>query len=133
DFDRVELSNLNRQILYDESDIGNFKTDIAKHKMRKFSPNANFEFINKKISASHDIEKYIQGRDVLISVVDQPRESIVDWVNAACIKQNIPFLCGAFDWKWALYYSVIPGQTGCIECWKTTARKSDLLFYDFLK
>lgn len=133
DFDKVELSNLNRQILYNETDIGNFKINVAKNRMSQFAPNANIQFINKKISCSDDIEQLVQGQDIVISVVDQPRESIIDWVNAACIKQKVPFICGAFDWKWALCYSVMPGKTGCIECWKTNAKKSNLLFYELIQ
>ena len=131
DFDMVELSNLNRQILYNETDISSLKTTIAKNRMEQFAPNATIQFINKRISCSEDIEQFIQNQDIVISVVDQPRETIIDWVNTACIKHKIPFICGAFDWKWALCYSVMPGETGCIECWKTNARKANLLFHDF--
>src|SRR3990167_191579 len=133
DFDKVELSNLNRQILYNETDIGRFKTDVAENKMKQFAPNANIKFINKKISCSDDIEKNIRDQDIVISVVDQPRKTIIDWVNAACIKQKVTFICVAFDWKWALCYSVMPGKTGCIECWKANARKSNFLFHDFIQ
>lgn len=133
DFDTVELSNLNRQILYNETDIGILKTEVAKKRMSQFSPNAKIQFLNKKILSSEDIEQIIKGQDILISVVDQPRESIIDWVNKACTKEKIPFICGAFDWKWALCYSVMPGKTGCIECWKTDARKSNLLFHELIQ
>jgi len=95
--------------------------DVAKNKILQFLPNANTGFINKK------------GQDILISVVDQPRESIIDWVNEACIKEKIPLICGALDWKWALYYSIIPGKTGCIECWKINAKKSNLLFHELIR
>lgn len=134
DFDTVELSNLNRQILYNETDIGNLKTDVAKKRIQAFSPNTKTSFINKKISSSDDIAPIIKEHDIVISVVDQPRETIIDWVNKACIKEKIPFICGAFDWKWALCYSVMPGKTGCIECWKTSAKqKSNLLFHELIQ
>lgn len=55
DYDKVELSNLNRQILYYESDIGKEKTVAAKEKMQLFAPRANIHFINKKISSFEDI------------------------------------------------------------------------------
>lgn len=133
DFDKIELSNLNRQILYNESDIGHLKTEIAKKKILQFLPQANIEFYNKKISCANDIEDIISGQDVVISVLDQPREKIIDWLNEACIKQNVPFICGAFDSKCAVYYSVIPKKSGCIECWKNNARKSGFLFQDMIQ
>lgn len=133
DFDRVELSNLNRQILYNESDIGHLKTEVAKNRILQFSPHANIEFFNKKISCVEDIEQIISRQDIVISVLDQPREKIIDWLNEACVRCNIPFICGAFDSKCAVYYSVIPGKTGCIECWKTSAKKSGFLFHDMIQ
>ncbi len=133
DFDKVELSNLNRQILYNESDIGHFKTDIAKNRILQFCPNANIQFINKKIISHEALGEIISGQDIVISVIDQPREHIIDWVNISCVKHNIPFICGAFDWKWALYYSVMPRKTGCIECWKNSARKSKILFQELMQ
>lgn len=133
DFDKIELSNLNRQILYNESDIGLLKTEVAKNRILQFLPQANIEFFNKKISSVEDIEFIISGQDIVISVLDQPREKIIDWLNEACTKQNIPFICGAFDSKCAIYYSVVPGKTGCIECWKTSAKRSGSLFQEIIQ
>jgi molybdopterin-synthase adenylyltransferase len=133
DFDRIDLSNLNRQILYNESDIGKLKVEVAKERILKFLPQANLEFHNKKLSSAKDIEKIIKGSDIVISVLDQPRDKIIDWLNLACVKLNIPFMCGAFDSKSAVYYSVLPGKTGCIECWKITARKTKPLFQEIIQ
>lgn len=133
DFDKIELANLNRQILYNEADIGKLKSEVAKSRILEFLPHANIEIFNKKISSSEDIQDIISGQDFVISVLDQPREKIIDWVNAACVKQKIPFICGAFDSKCAVYHSVVPGETGCIECWKTNAKQSGFLFQDILK
>ncbi len=133
DFDRIELSNLNRQILYNDSDIGRLKSEVAKEKILQFLPKANIKSINQKICSSDDIKNLIKGQDIVISVIDQPREKIIGWVNQACVEINIPFICGAFDWKWALLYSVIPGKTGCIECWKSSSRNSTNLFCDILE
>lgn len=133
DFDKVELSNLNRQILYNESDIGQLKVEVARNRILQFLPSANIEFFNKKISCVEDIENIISGQDIVISVLDQPRDKIIDWLNQACVKHHLPFICGAFDSKCAVYYSVIPGQSGCIECWKTHAKKSGLLFQDVIQ
>lgn len=132
DFDKVELSNLNRQILYNESDVGKLKTRVAKKRLLQFSPHANIKIFNEKISCIENIERMVDGQDIVISAADQPRDKIIDWVNAACIKKNVPFLCGALDSKWAIYYTVIPGKTGCIECWKTKAKKTGLIFQDVM-
>lgn len=131
DFDRIELSNLNRQILYNDSDIGKSKADVAKEKIVAFYPDAKIEAISTKINSSEDIEKLIEGRDFVINAADQPRGKIIDWLNAACVKQALPFICGALDFKYAICYSVLPGKTGCIECWKSSARESNPVFQDY--
>jgi len=133
DFDEVELSNLNRQIIYNESDIGQLKSVAAKNRILQFIPDANVEVINKKISCGMEIEELISGQDIVISAIDQPREKIMDWFNVACVKQNIPFLCGALDSRLAIYYTIIPGQTGCIECWKASASKSNFMFQNLIQ
>lgn len=133
DYDRVELSNLNRQIIYCESDVGRYKTEAAKEKILSLLPAANVEVINHKIKSSAEIKSMIDGQDFVISAIDYPRESILDWVNQACVSADVPFICGALDSSSAVYYTIIPGKTGCIECWKSSARKSNLVFQDVMK
>ena len=133
DFDKVELSNLNRQIIYNESDLGQLKSEAAKNRISQFTSHINIEFINKKISCSEDIAEIVVGQDIVISAIDFPREKIMDWVNEACIKQNVPFLCGSLDSRLVTYYTIIPGKTGCIECWKASADKSTFLFQDLIQ
>lgn len=133
DFDLVDLSNLNRQIIYYESDVGKLKSEIAKQRISKFSETAKIEFINKKICCCDDIEEIISGQDFVISAIDQPRDQIMDWFNNACVKQAVPFLCGALDSRIGICYTIIPGKTGCIECWKTSARSSALMFQKFIQ
>lgn len=133
DCDEVELSNLNRQIIYSESDIGQLKSIAAKNRISQFLPQAKTEFINKEITCIKDIEEIIADQDIVISAIDQPREAVMDWINVACVKYNVPFLCGALDSKLAICYAIIPGKTGCIECWKVNANKSSLRFQNLIQ
>ncbi|MFP5977364.1 HesA/MoeB/ThiF family protein [Enterobacter mori] len=120
DFDTIELSNLNRQILYYEEDIGKKKVFTAKDRINKFSPTMNVMAVEMRISCSSDIEQVIRGADLVICVADKPRNDIVTWLNEACCKQNIPFINGGLDTRVATFYSVIPGATGCVECWRSS-------------
>jgi len=133
DFDNVELSNLNRQVIYHELDIGQLKTEVAKTRVAQFAPHVNAEFINIRLSSSEDIAKIVAGHDIVISAIDFPREKIIDWVNLACIKHHIPFICGSLDSHMVTYYTVVPGETGCIECWKVSASKSTFLFQNLIQ
>jgi molybdopterin/thiamine biosynthesis adenylyltransferase len=128
DYDEVELSNLNRQIIYNESDIGSLKSEAAKKRINEFLPNANIIFSNKKITCREDIEEIIHDQDFVIGAIDHPRDKIMYWLNSACSKFSIPLLCGSLDSRVAMYYSIIPGKTGCIQCWEDNASKSSPLF-----
>lgn len=133
DYDQISLSNLNRQVLYSPSDIGYYKSDVAKSKILHFLPQANIEHINKKIQSENDILDAIDGQNFLICAADDPRDQILDWANKACVKLKIPFICGGLDSLWASYFSIIPGKTGCIECWKETASKKHSLYQDIIR
>ncbi|THA46495.1 HesA/MoeB/ThiF family protein, partial [Histophilus somni] len=66
DFDKIELSNLNRQILYKESDIGKSKVKTACENIKKFSPISNILPIECKIHSKDDILKIIKDHDLVI-------------------------------------------------------------------
>ncbi len=136
DFDKIELSNLNRQILYKEIDIGSEKVFTAKKRIEEFSKDIRVEAISQKISSSEDVSNLINGHDLVICVADKPRTQIVPWLNEACVRKNTPFINGGLNHTVALIYSVIPHITGCTECWKsyvdqTNKDASSILDQDF--
>ncbi len=63
DFDKIELSNLNRQILYKESDIGSEKVFTAEKRIKEFSPHMNIKAFSQKLSSSKDIASLIEGHN----------------------------------------------------------------------
>ncbi|HFE9851569.1 TPA: ThiF family adenylyltransferase [Enterococcus faecalis] len=118
DYDDVELSNLNRQVLYDVNSIGKVKIDEAEKRLKLFNPNVNFVGINKKISSSKDVDELIKrdNYDMVINVADYPTGFIDYWVNEACVKNNIPVLAALVDKKYGRVYSVVPYKTACFQC-----------------
>ena len=120
DFDRIELSNLNRQILYREADLGRKKVFVARDNVLAFNSTININAVERKIESASDITEIIQGHDLVICVADKPRNSMVKWLNEACCKAKIPYINGGLDIRKAVFYSVIPGETGCTECWKAS-------------
>lgn len=129
---KVELSNLNRQIIYNESDISKLKCEIVKKRISEFQSQANIEFINKKISNMEEINEIISDVEFVICAIDQPREKVIDWFNLACVKRKIPLLCGSLDARIVSFFTVIPGKTGCTECWRHDS-KYPLSFQTLIK
>jgi molybdopterin/thiamine biosynthesis adenylyltransferase len=125
DFDRVELSNLNRQILYSEVDVGQPKIERAEDRVRQFTSQLDLETMSRRLSSADDVLEAADGADILISAADRPKTEIMGWVNEAIVQHNIPMITGGLDTRRCLYYSVIPGQTGCIECWRQQVRRDD--------
>lgn len=125
EFDTVELSNLNRQILYRDSDIGQPKIDLAVARVQQFNPRIQIEKVPRKIESTQDVLDAVFDADVVISVADRPKMEINHWVNEGCVRAGIPLLTGGLDTQRAVYYTIIPGQTGCIECWRLQVFRTD--------
>jgi molybdopterin/thiamine biosynthesis adenylyltransferase len=132
DFDKVELANLNRQILYCDADIGRAKTDAAARRIREFNPRVRIEVINTKLNSMEDVAAAIDGADAVICVADKPTYLMGGWLNEACVRAGVPFINGGVDNQCAVYYTVIPGATGCTECWKRRVQSTDALSAQFL-
>lgn len=69
DFDEVEMSNLNRQFLHDESRIGINKAESAKMTINRINPNVEVVTITEKIT-SDNIEKIAEDADIIFDNVD---------------------------------------------------------------
>ena len=125
DFDKIELSNLNRQILYGESDVGRKKIDAAKDAIERYiGPNRHdITFHDIYLDGPQAIAPLVQGADVVIACVDRPT-NVVSWINEACVKAGVPFTGGGVDTTRTCTYTIIPGKSGCIECWRRSTLAS---------
>lgn len=89
DFDKVELSNLNRQILLTEEDIGRYKVEVVKEALLKKNSEAQITSINQKIDAQN-IEKLIHGYDAIVDAVDNWETKLI--IAKATKDKIIPLL-----------------------------------------
>ena len=69
DYDKVELSNLNRQIIFNSRDIGKYKVDIAKKKIKNINNKSKIKSYKFKVNKSN-IEKLIQNFDIICDGTD---------------------------------------------------------------
>ncbi len=113
DPDTVELSNLNRQVLYSTSDIGRRKVTAASERLVSLNPAAAIVPLRRRIDApsAHDL---MAGHDIAIDCLDTLEARFV--LNRACIALGIPMIYAAvsgFTGQLSLIYSP---TTPCLEC-----------------
>lgn len=118
DFDKVELSNLNRQVLYSTNAVGRLKTEVAAERIRDFNPEIEFRTVNKRICALEDVKELIaeDNYDLVINVADRPTGLIDFWVNEVCCEQRVPYFAAVVAKHYGRIYSVFPGETACYHC-----------------
>lgn len=113
DNDSVELSNLNRQILHWESDIGREKPISAADKLRSINSSVKITPVCKKITEA-SVDKIIDGADVVIDGLDNYDTRLL--VNAACVRKRIPFIHAGVNGLVGQITTIIPGETSCLAC-----------------
>lgn len=116
DYDNVEESNLGRQLLYKESDIGLPKCEVVAKAISEMNSHIIIEAHNKKIETTEDVLQFTEGVDLVICAIDEPPFEAQRTVNQAVIKANIPCVFGAHQVSRGRVFTVIPGKTGCFDC-----------------
>lgn len=125
DSDSVELSNLNRQILHLEEDIGKQKVVSASAKLERL--NSAVEIVPKaeKIS-TENVNELLQGVNVVIDCLDNMETRYI--LNQGCVIKNTPLIHGGVYGLMGEVTTIIPGQTPCFECMFPRGYKSEGLF-----
>jgi molybdopterin/thiamine biosynthesis adenylyltransferase len=95
DFDRIALSNINRQFTYHRSDIGNSKTEKLKQLLYDDYRVKNVKIIDSYIETSDLLISKTSETDLLICCADKPSHAIHLLCAEYCIKTNTPVLYGA--------------------------------------
>lgn len=113
DFDKVELSNLNRQILYQTDDIGEFKAIAAMKRLKHLNPDIEIEAIVDKVT-SHNFDNLLSGFDLIFEGGDsgEARKEF----NINCIKRNWSYIHASAQYNYSYIFPVVPKVTGCFEC-----------------
>jgi len=92
DFDQVELSNLQRQIIHSTSDIGDDKVNSAKTKLLELNPNITVTVANE-IMHSDNLASLIKDVDIVLDGTDN-FESRFE-INKACVECHKPLISAA--------------------------------------
>ena len=115
DFDQVELSNLQRQIIHSTSDIGDDKVNSAKTKLLELNPNITVTVANE-IMHSDNLASLIKDVDIVLDGTDN-FESRFE-INKACVECHKPLISAAvirFEGQISVFKGYEVGQP-CYQC-----------------
>ena len=113
DFDSVDLSNLNRQFLHHEKDIGREKIKSAEEKLLSMNPEIKVETIREKIT-DENAGSIVPPCDLIIDALDNFDTRHV--LNRLAVERNIPLIHGAVSGYRGQATTIIPGKTPCLCC-----------------
>ena len=113
DNDQVTLSNLNRQVLHYENDIGRDKITSAKDKLGQMNTSIGLQTHQVALTEA-SAHGFIAGHDVIIDALDNMDTRYV--INKAAVNLGIPLIHGAVSGFEGRILTIIPGQSTCLRC-----------------
>ncbi|WP_170181509.1 ThiF family adenylyltransferase [Haloactinospora alba] len=121
DGDRVEHSNLTRQTLFRESDIGESKVDVAADRLKCLRSDIEITKIKRNFDDVSLAEQVAGKSDLILLSADRPND-VHFWAHQACTKVGIPFSAsGYIEGHGSVGPLLYPPQTPCFSCIRENA------------
>ena len=117
DPDVVSLDNLQRQVLYNSSDIGAPKAEMARSRLRALNPGIIVEAIDDAVTPAN-ADELIADCDIVLDGCDNFETRYA--INAACHTAGLPLISGAvgrWDGQVAVFASGLEERAPCYRCW----------------
>jgi molybdopterin/thiamine biosynthesis adenylyltransferase len=115
DFDVVDLSNLQRQILHTTPAIGTHKTDSAQKTLQALNPDIEVIGINQRLSEA-ELQQQVSDVDLVVDASDNFATRFL--LNEVCVRLHKPLVMGAairMEGQVAVFRNDLPG-TACYRC-----------------
>lgn len=111
DYDIVNLTDLHRQLLYSERDVGRPKVEVAIEKLHSLNSTINIKPINEALTYEN-VDSIISNVDVVIDALD-------NWLSRQILNESIvrlgkPLVHGAVNGWYGQVTTIIPGKTPCL-------------------
>ena len=113
DDDHVSLTNLNRQILHYDGNMGEAKVSSAAAKLGLLNASVQIQPIKQRITAEN-VTSLIDGACVVIDGMDNFETRLL--LNRACVESKTPFIHGGVHGLMGQATTIIPGKTACFAC-----------------
>lgn len=129
DPDLVELSNLNRQVLYTEGDIGHAKADAAVARLQNLNSDISTTGERSRVNCVDDVVRLADDCDILILAADQPISRSADqpsairmWTNRACLRLKRSWIDACYHGPLVQVGAFVPENGPCWECTRLALR-----------
>ncbi len=113
DRDVVELSNLPRQVLFEERHVGRSKVDAALETLTRIGGPSRVETHAVHVDADN-LAELAQGCDLLLDGTDNLATRYL--VNDYCVERGVPWIYGGVVGAAGLVMPIHPGQSACLRC-----------------
>ncbi|NAL77418.1 ThiF family adenylyltransferase [Nitrososphaera sp. AFS] len=123
DRDVIEISNLHRQHLYNQGDLGKVKVEVAAERLKRINPHVEIEAVPVSIT-KYTAESVVRGMDLVIDALDSVDARYA--LNDACIKNNIPFIYGGALGMLGSVCTILPNKSACLRCMFPALTEDDM-------
>ncbi len=113
DFDRVEQSNLQRQVLMREEDVGQLKAQAIAEVLKGINSDIEVSYENIRITPTN-VEQLIAGVNLVMDGFDNLHSRYL--LNDACVKHQIPWVFATVAGTFGMTMPIIPVQGPCLRC-----------------
>ena len=108
DDDCVSYTNLPRQILFNKFDVGDYKVDVAKEKLKVFNYDSVIVPFKEKLTKDN-AKELLKGHDIVLDCTDNFKSKFL--INDVCVELGIPFVIAGVDHFQGQVVTCIPGKT----------------------
>jgi len=112
DFDVVDISNLQRQLLYTEQDVGKSKVYVAKQRLNEMNSDVDVICIEDRLDESNATEIF-EKFDIIVDATDNFDARYI--ISDTCVKLNKPHVYGAI-YEFYGQVAVLGGNGPCLRC-----------------
>ena len=113
DRDVIEVTNLHRQHLYTDDDIGRVKVEAAAERLRRLNPTVEIEPMPTSVTR-YTADAIVKGFDIIIDALDSVDARYA--LNDACIKHNIPLIYAGAIGVTGSVCTILPNKSACLRC-----------------
>ncbi|AAT43106.1 HesA/MoeB/ThiF family protein [Picrophilus oshimae] len=113
DDDKIEITNLNRQALYNEDDLGSYKAETIFKRIKKINSLVNISYETSRFDSSN--YEIVKDFDIVFDCTDNITTRMI--INDACDKFRIPWVFMAVSEFYGQVKLINPGITACFACY----------------